>query len=73
MSIVMCILCLNIGVALGMLLSGILREQREALAAHEAANRCDLPVNAYQGARPAGPVTAVSPLPTTTGATVPLT
>ena len=34
MSIVLCILCLNIGVALGMLLSGIVREQRSALEAH---------------------------------------
>lgn len=73
MSIVMCILCLNVGVALGMLLSGILREQREALAAREAADGRDLPVSAYQDARPAGLGTAVSPLPATTGATVPLT
>jgi hypothetical protein len=31
MSIVLCILCLNIGVALGMVLSGVLRQQRGAL------------------------------------------
>ncbi len=34
MSIVLCILCLNVGVALGMVLSGIVREQRDALDTH---------------------------------------
>jgi hypothetical protein len=34
MSILLCILSLNIGIVLGMFLSGILQAQRQALGAH---------------------------------------
>jgi hypothetical protein len=70
MSIVMCILCLNIGVVLGMLLSGILREQRGALARREHAGDPRLPVGSHQGARPATLGVAGSPLSTAAGAPV---